>query len=137
MYIYAPHRVHASRRIIILLFVWIIYRNFFAAILNYQRNFEKIFLAKKEKMSATTNSQSTPLYKWKDVTSKFRDACSELETGELIKDKKYWNYTFLGSSHILIISIIFSFSSSFGLFEAMSAIEMMVKINKLYFLNGF
>ncbi len=107
MYIYAPHRVHASRRIIILLFVWIIYRNFFAAILNYQRNFEKIFLAKKEKMSATTNSQSTPLYKWKDVTSKFRDACSELETGELIKDKKYWNYTFLGSSHILIISIIF------------------------------
>lgn len=36
-----------------------------------------------------SESQSSSLYNWKDVTSKFREACSELEIGELVRDKKY------------------------------------------------
>ena len=38
---------------------------------------------------STSDSQSSSLYNWKDVTSKFREACSELEIGELVRDKKY------------------------------------------------
>ena len=41
------------------------------------------------------------LYTWQDVTSGFLDACDQLELGELLHDEM------------------------FGLFEAMSAIEMM------------
>jgi hypothetical protein len=39
---------------------------------------------------STSDSQSSSLYNWKDVTSKFREACSELEIGELVRDKKYY-----------------------------------------------
>ena len=40
---------------------------------------------------SSSNNQSSSLYNWKDVTSKFRDACTELDIGELIKDRKYEN----------------------------------------------
>ena len=46
-------------------------------------------------------SQSGPIYNWKIVTNPFKSACGELELGELLHD------------------------DMFGLFEAMSAIEMM------------
>jgi hypothetical protein len=44
---------------------------------------------------------STPLYKWKDITNEFKLACDGLDLGELLKDQH------------------------FGLFEAMSAVELM------------
>ncbi len=51
--------------------------------------------------TATTQSASYNLYDWKPVTKEFMEACKDLELGELLHDE------------------------TFGLFEAMSAIEMM------------
>ena len=50
---------------------------------------------------ASRHNQSTPIYNWQLVTESFKSACSELALGELMHD------------------------DMFGLFEAMSAIEMM------------
>ncbi|CAC5376619.1 NAA35 [Mytilus coruscus] len=53
------------------------------------------------KQEMTIQTDNKPVYHWRDVTSEFIEAAGELELGELLHD------------------------ASFGLFEAMSAIEMM------------
>ncbi|XP_075167987.1 N-alpha-acetyltransferase 35, NatC auxiliary subunit homolog [Haematobia irritans] len=52
-------------------------------------------------LSNSEDSREHPIYGWVDITKDFKSACSELSLGELAQDKL------------------------FGLFEAMSAIEMM------------
>lgn len=63
------------------------------------------------------------LYNWRTITTEFKDSCDGLEIGELVKDNKYESNLALCTSNYLFNKI--QINNSFGLFEAMSAIELM------------
>ena len=37
----------------------------------------------------SSSDENLPLYNWKEITNEFKNACSDLNIGELVKDEQF------------------------------------------------